>query len=89
MIDNTVKSMILCKKIDGEVEDFNRWKERVSNYQQWKLKQQLVEVKAGDKVDVRDTEYIWCIGTVELKIASAGHPPVLYIHYEVSFIAKY
>ncbi len=40
-------------------------------------------VKAGDKVDVRDTEYIWCVGNVELKITSLNHPTLLYIHYEV------
>jgi hypothetical protein len=40
-------------------------------------------VKAGDKVDVRDTEYVWCIGTVELKITTVNHPPLLYIHFEV------
>ena len=45
----------------------------------------LKDVKAGDKVDVRDTEYIWCVGTVELKITSANRSPLLYIHYEVSW----
>lgn len=33
-------------------------------------------------MDVRDTENIWCSATVELKILSAGRPPLLYIHYE-------
>jgi hypothetical protein len=31
---------------------------------------------------VRDTEFIWCKGTVELKITSSKHEPLLYIHYE-------
>ena len=41
-------------------------------------------VKAGEKVDVRDTEYIWCSGIVELKISTMNRYPLLYIHYEVS-----
>lgn len=31
---------------------------------------------------MRDTEYIWCVGIVELKITSQNRPPLLYIHYE-------
>lgn len=44
----------------------------------------LKQVKAGDKVDIRDTEFIWCVGTVELKISSEKREPLLYIHYEVN-----
>lgn len=39
-------------------------------------------MKAGDKIDVRDTEYVWCVGIVELKILSEHREPLLYIHYE-------
>ena len=39
--------------------------------------------KVGDKLDVRDTEYIWCQGMAELKITTASRPPLLYVHYEV------
>ena len=83
MIDNTVRTMILSKKLDGQEDEYNRWKDRVNNYKQWKNKHKLTDYKVGDKIDVRDTEYIWCVGTIELKITSKGHPPVLYIHYEV------
>ena len=38
------------------------------------------------QVDVRDTEYIWCIGIVELRITTQNRPPLLYIHYEVSIV---
>lgn len=65
------------------MEEFKRYKERVKTYKLWKDKHSLDEVKVGDKIDVRDTEYIWCIGNVELKITSEKHHPVLYIHYEV------
>jgi len=39
-------------------------------------------VKAGDKIDVRDTEFIWCIGRVELIITSLSREQLYYIHYE-------
>jgi hypothetical protein len=42
----------------------------MDQYKQWKDKHRIVSVKAGDKVDVRDTEYVWCTGTVELKIST-------------------
>lgn len=36
----------------------------------------------GDKLDVRDTEYIWCTAVVKLKIECVNRPPVLAVHYE-------
>lgn len=59
----------------------------MESYKQWKDKHNLASngrtIKAGEKVDVRDTEYIWCVGTVELKISTVKRLPLLYIHYEV------
>lgn len=57
-------------------------------YKEWLDKKKLVDVKPGDKVDVRDTEYIWCVGVVELKITTQNRPPLLYIHYEVMTICN-
>ena len=39
-------------------------------YKDWLDKKELKDIKPGDKVDVRDTEFIWCIGIVELKITT-------------------
>ena len=39
-------------------------------------------MEVGDKVDVRDTEYIWCVGQVKIKIESSTKDPLLVIHYE-------
>jgi hypothetical protein len=39
-------------------------------------------VKAGDKIDVCDTENIWCMATVELVIKSANRRDLFYLHYE-------
>lgn len=87
MIDNALKTMVYSRlqtpgaKDDGEVE---RWKARVQAYKQWKEKHALRgSLKAGDKVDVRDTEYIWCTGVIELKISTLNRLPLLYVHYEV------
>lgn len=31
---------------------------------------------------MRDTEYIWCVGTVKIKIESPNKEPLLVVHYE-------
>ena len=33
-------------------------------------------------MDVRDTEYIWCRGTVKIKIESPNKEPLLVVHYD-------
>ena len=38
--------------------------------------------KVGDQLDVRDTEYIWCVGTVKIIIESPFKELLLIIHYE-------
>lgn len=62
MIDNAVKAIATSKKIGGDLEELERWQNRVIAYKEWKDKHQLKDCKAGDKIDVRDTEYIWCVG---------------------------
>lgn len=42
----------------------------------------MKDVKAGEKLDVLDTEHIWCTAVVELKIKAANKQPLLYLHYE-------
>jgi hypothetical protein len=83
MIDESVKSMAISR--GGE--DLERWKNRQAAYKEWKDRHRLnlpgKEVKIGEKVDVRDTEYIWCVGTVELKISTINRKPLLYVHYNV------
>ena len=36
----------------------------------------------GDRVDVRDTEFIWLQGLVKIKIECANKEPLLVVHYE-------
>ena len=83
MIDNVVTMIIQSKKANNELDEFEKWQERTKHYSQWLDKKLLKEIKVGQKVDVRDTEYIWCVGTVELKINTLNRPPLLYVHYEV------
>ena len=65
--------MAISKKLQGESEDFDRWKIRVNTYKEWKQKHKLTLCKVGEKIDVRDTEYIWCVAILELKITSLNH----------------
>lgn len=45
------------------------------------MKKKIDKVEVGDKIDVRDTDYIWCIGEVRMIIESVGKDPILAIHY--------
>ena len=44
-----------------------------------KTKEQL---RVGNKLDVRDTEHIWCIATIEQIIRKKSKTPLVYVHYE-------
>jgi hypothetical protein len=82
MIDKIVKMIIESKKYNGEVDEYEKYKEKLEARVEWIDKSQIEDVKVGEKVDVRDTEHIWCVGLVELKISTLKRPPLLYIHYE-------
>ena len=86
MIDSTVKAIAVSKQMNGQLEEYEKWNTRVKSYNDWKQKHNVLDHKAGDKVDVRDTEYIWCSGVIELKISSMDHNPLFYVHYEVSYL---
>ena len=43
----------------------------------------IEDVGTGEKIDIMDTEHIWCVGVVEIKIITKSRKPLLYIHYEV------
>jgi hypothetical protein len=64
MIDNAVKQMIITRcETNGNKEDLEKYNNRLSAYKLWKEKHVIVQpLKVGDKVDVRDTEHIWCTG---------------------------
>ena len=63
--------------------DLKSWRLRRDKYLDWKKSHELKTVKIGDKLDVRDTEYIWCTGSVEKVLRSKYHcADLLYIHYD-------
>lgn len=55
---------------------------KVSLRLHWSLCYRVEKVEVGQKLDVRDTEYIWCIGTVKVKIESPNRDTVVVIHYD-------
>jgi hypothetical protein len=69
LIDNLVSLIIECKK-SGLGEEHKRWKERVEIFNQWKESLKVKDVKAGEKIDIKDTEQVWCVGVIELKIST-------------------
>ena len=81
-MDNAVKMIVLAKKDQGEPEEFDRWTERMKKYKEWVNGHRVQTVKAGDKIDVNDTENIWCRATVELVIKTQSRQNLLYLHYE-------
>ena len=82
MIDNSVKMMVVAKKEAGDPEEFQKWHERMRKYQEWVKSHRVHFVKAGQILDVCDTEYIWCKATVELVVKNQNRKDLLYLHYE-------
>mmetsp|Transcript_26382 Transcript_26382/g.40275 ORF Transcript_26382/g.40275 Transcript_26382/m.40275 type:complete len:135 (+) Transcript_26382:748-1152(+) len=82
IVDNAVKMKVYSKKLTGNGEELERWQERITKYHKWLDGHRLTAVKAGERVDVCDTELIWCRATVELVIKSANRKDLLYLHYE-------
>lgn len=64
------------------LEEVRRFETRSDNYRKWMDKHMVKEVKPGDKLDVLDTEYIWCPASVELKVLAENRAPLLYLHYD-------
>jgi len=59
------------------------WRSRRHSYDLWKRQHLLKNAKIGDKVDVRDTEFIWCTGYVEKILKSKYNwADLFYIHYD-------
>jgi hypothetical protein len=43
------------------------------------------EPAEGMRIDVRDTEYVWCVAIILKVLTNKKHANTLFIHYEVSF----
>jgi len=82
MIDNSVKMIVQARKESGDNESIKTWNERMKKYHEWVNSHKVTSVQAGEKLDVCDTEYIWCKATVEIVVKSAHRKDMLYLHYE-------
>lgn len=82
MIDSIVSITMENKRLSGEKEEYDKFKDKLKLREEWKTKHTIKDIRVGDKLDVRDTEYVWCKAVVEMKIVSENRKPLLYIHYE-------
>ena len=68
---------------DADPDARKQQQQQVEKKQQTRLRRRLPnELQIGDRVDVRDADYIWCKGVIRLIVESAKREPVLLIHYE-------
>lgn len=85
LIDFTVEHILTraSKNDSTMLEDLKSWQKRRMQYFKWKRSHWVKTIKIGEKVDVRDTEYIWCSGNVEKILKSKYNcADLYYIHYD-------
>lgn len=59
-----------------------QWEKQKCKFRTWQLSKKVGDFKVGDRIDVRDTGYIWCIGVIKMIVESISQEPILAIHYE-------
>lgn len=59
-----------------------KWDGQARMHKEWIDSRRIDNVDVGTKIDIRDTEYIWCEGTVKIKIECPNRDPLLVVHYE-------
>ena len=64
-----------------EEEENQDYKMRIENNKQYKEKIKLSEVEEGMKLDVKDTEGIWCVGVIKT-ILKLDKSKLLLIHFD-------
>lgn len=82
MIDKAVKMMVESKCASQGDGEMKRYQERINNHSAWLDKHKVKDIKPGQKLDVLDTEHIWCVAEVEMRITAQNRQPLLYIHYD-------
>ena len=58
------------------------WENQKCDFTTWQLSKKLEKIEVGDKLDIRDTGYIWCIGEVTMLVECINKEPMLAIHYQ-------
>jgi hypothetical protein len=88
-VDNVIDQLVfksanpgLIKGCDLQKLQHKLWQDSKKYHSSITLLFRLEKVEVGDKVDLRDTEYIWCVGRVKIKIDSPNKEALLVVHYE-------
>ena len=67
----------------SEEDEFAKLEHRLQRHSEWKAKHVVTKCMPGQKVDVLDTEHIWCTAQIELKIqAMDQNDPIVLVHYD-------
>lgn len=59
-----------------------QYDEQVKQFSIWKMQKEVRSLKVGDKVDVRDADFIWCVATVILVVEAVDKPTIACVHLE-------
>ena len=59
-----------------------KWKVQDQKHTEWLKRRIDTDLEVGCKVDIRDKDYVWVVGTVKLVIESIKREPVLVVHYD-------
>lgn len=73
-LDEVVRNSLSSKEL-------NDYESRTSEFKAWKQKKEVDNVSVGTKLDVLDTEGVWCKGEVKLVVDYGDKAPMLLIHY--------
>ena len=71
---------LLSKIQNKELKD--NYYQRKKEYTEWNNSKKLNKVEINQKIDVRDTEDIWCIGIIKKILKNSNHSNTLLIHYQ-------
>ena len=81
-IQDTIKRLVDISK-DQSIKDC--YESRLKEYSEWLALKNVKEIVLNQKIDVRDTEDIWCIGIVMQIHRNSNHAHTLLIHYQGKF----
>ena len=90
------KQLVSCFSIDNVIDQIiskvassqegtlvkERWDKQKKAHKDWVEGRKIENIEVGEKVDIRDTEYIWCEGKVKIKIECPNRDTLLVVHYE-------
>ena len=59
-----------------------KWEVQDQKHSEWLKRRIDTDLEVGCKIDIRDKDYVWGIGTVKLIIESTKREPIFVIHYD-------